>query len=39
VRAALAGAGLSVRTLAPASSRSEAGVAVPGLVVVAERES
>jgi len=39
VRAAVAGAGLTLRTLAPASTRSEAGVAVPGLVVVAERES
>jgi predicted TPR repeat methyltransferase len=39
VRAAVAGAGLALRTLAPASSRSEAGVPVPGLVVVAERES
>jgi predicted TPR repeat methyltransferase len=39
VRAAVTGAGLSLRTLAPASSRSEAGVPVPGLVVVAEREN
>jgi predicted TPR repeat methyltransferase len=39
VRSAVTGAGLSLRTLAPASTRSEAGVAVPGLVVVAERES
>jgi predicted TPR repeat methyltransferase len=39
VRSAVSGAGLTLRTLAPASSRSEAGVAVPGLVVVAERES
>jgi len=36
VRAALASAGLSVLTLAQASSRSEAGVPVPGLVVVAK---
>jgi predicted TPR repeat methyltransferase len=36
VRDALAGAGLSVLTLAQASSRSEAGVPVPGLVVVAK---
>jgi predicted TPR repeat methyltransferase len=35
VRAAVAGAGLSLVSLAEASSRSEAGVAVPGLVIVA----
>jgi len=39
VRAAVTGAGLALRALAPASSRSEAGVPVPGLVVVAEREN
>jgi predicted TPR repeat methyltransferase len=39
VRAAVTGAGLALRALAPASSRSEAGVAAPGLVVVAEREN
>jgi predicted TPR repeat methyltransferase len=39
VRAAVSGAGLALRALAPASSRSEAGVPVPGLVVVAEREN
>jgi predicted TPR repeat methyltransferase len=39
VRAAVTGAGLRLRSLAPASTRSEAGVAVPGLVVVAERET
>jgi predicted TPR repeat methyltransferase len=38
VRAALASADLSLLTLAQASSRSEAGVPVPGLVVVAKRE-
>jgi predicted TPR repeat methyltransferase len=38
VRAALAGAGLSLVDLTPASTRTEAGVAVPGLVVVARRD-
>jgi len=35
VRGALEAAGLSVLVLAPASSRTEAGVPVPGLLVVA----
>ena len=35
VRAALEAAGLSVLALAPASPRTEAGLPVPGLVVVA----
>jgi predicted TPR repeat methyltransferase len=37
VRAAIAGAGLTLMSLDEASTRSEAGVAVPGLVVVAMR--
>jgi predicted TPR repeat methyltransferase len=39
VRAAVTGAGLTLRALAEVSTRSEAGIPVPGLVVVAERES
>ncbi len=35
VRAAVTGAGLTLASLDQASTRSEAGVAVPGLVVVA----
>jgi predicted TPR repeat methyltransferase len=35
VRAAIAGAGLTLMSLDEASTRSEAGVAVPGLVIVA----
>jgi predicted TPR repeat methyltransferase len=38
VQTAVAGAGLSLLALAPASSRSEAGIPVSGLVVVAKRE-
>jgi predicted TPR repeat methyltransferase len=37
VRAAVAGAGLTLVSLAEGSTRNEAGVAVPGLVVVAKR--
>jgi predicted TPR repeat methyltransferase len=37
VRAAVEAAGLDVVELAPASTRNEAGGAVPGLVVVATR--
>jgi predicted TPR repeat methyltransferase len=37
VRSALAGAGLTPLRLEAAPARSEAGVPVPGLVVVAER--
>ncbi len=37
VRTAITGAGLSLLSLTEASSRSEAGVPVPGLVVVAKR--
>ena len=37
VRAALADAGLALRTMTPASSRTENRVPVPGLLVVAER--
>jgi predicted TPR repeat methyltransferase len=37
VRAALAGAGLTVRRLMPVSTRMEAGQPVPGLLVLAER--
>jgi predicted TPR repeat methyltransferase len=39
LRAAVCGAGLTVRTLAQVSTRSEGGVPVPGLVVVAERDA
>ena len=39
VRAAVAGAGLSLLALTEASARSEAGAPVPGLVVVAKRET
>ena len=38
VRAAVAGAGLTLVSLTEASSRSEAGVPVPGLVVVARKQ-